>query len=85
MLSTLDANCGYWKLEVEEIDRDNTAFTSHHRLYRFVQMRFGLNNAPGLFQRDTEVILSLVIRQLHWCTSTVSCYSCAHRTTKLIG
>lgn len=33
VFSTLDANSGYWQVEIEESDRDKTAFTSHHGLY----------------------------------------------------
>lgn len=32
MFSTLDANKGFWKVEVADEDRDETAFASHHRL-----------------------------------------------------
>lgn len=29
---TLDANTGCWQIEIDERDRKNTAFTSHHSL-----------------------------------------------------
>lgn len=32
VFSTLDANFGYWQVEIEEADRDNTSFTSQHGL-----------------------------------------------------
>lgn len=41
MFSTLDANSGYWQVVLEETDWDKLAFTSHHGLYRFVQLLFG--------------------------------------------
>jgi Reverse transcriptase (RNA-dependent DNA polymerase) len=37
---------------------DKTAFTSHHGLYRFTRLPFGLRNAPGSFQRTVEIILA---------------------------
>ena len=58
--TALDANCGYWQIEIEENDRNKTAFTSHQGLYRFKRMPFGLRNAPGTFQRAADVILSKV-------------------------
>ena len=58
--TNLDANCGYWQIEIDEADRDKTTFTSHHGLYRFVRMPFGLKNAPGTFQRAADVIQSKV-------------------------
>lgn len=36
VLSTLDANSGYWKIEIHKADRDKTASTSQGRLYRFI-------------------------------------------------
>lgn len=49
IFSTLDANSGYWKIEIDPRDRDKTTFTSHHGLYRFVRMPLGLKNAPETF------------------------------------
>ena len=60
VFTTLDANCGYWQIEIDEDDRDKTAFTSHWGLFRFKRMPFGLKNAPGTFQRAADVILSKV-------------------------
>lgn len=28
--STLDDNSGYWQIEIDDVDEDKTAFTSHH-------------------------------------------------------
>ena len=67
VFSTLDANSGYWQIEVDPNDRDKTAFTSHFGLYRFKRMPFGLKNAPGTFQRAADVILAKV----RWQTALV--------------
>lgn len=53
----LDANSGYWRIEIDECDRSKTAFTSHHGLFSFVRIPFTLNNAPLTFQRVMDVIL----------------------------
>ena len=60
IFTTLDCNSGYWQIEIDEADRDKTTFTSHCGLYRFVQMPFGLQDAPATFQRAVDIILSRV-------------------------
>jgi Reverse transcriptase (RNA-dependent DNA polymerase) len=42
--STLDCNSGYWKIPIEERDRDKTAFVTHCGVHRFKIMPFGLCN-----------------------------------------
>lgn len=58
MISTLDTNFGYWQVEIEENYRDKTTSTSHHGLYRFIRMTFGLKNRPGTFQGVIDDIMS---------------------------
>jgi Reverse transcriptase (RNA-dependent DNA polymerase) len=58
--TTLDANCGYWQIEVSPKDRPKTAFTSHVGLHQFKRLSFGLKTAPATFQRAADVILSSV-------------------------
>lgn len=43
---TSDASSSYWKVEFDGTDRNNTAFTSHHWLYRYVLMPFDFKSAP---------------------------------------
>jgi hypothetical protein len=59
--STLDANSGFWQLEMAEADKDKTNFTSHRGTYRFTLMPFGLCNAPATFRRALDVLLSRVL------------------------
>ena len=55
---TLDAMCGYWQVPIAEGDRDKTTFTSHMGTFRYKRMRFGLRNAPAIFQRALDIVLS---------------------------
>lgn len=47
IFSTMDANGGYRQLEFNQAVREKTHFTSHHGLYQFITMPFGLKNAPA--------------------------------------
>lgn len=46
---------------MDERDREESAFRSHHVLYQFVRMLLGLKNAPTVFQRALNVILFSLI------------------------
>ena len=59
-ITTLDLPRGYWQVPVADEDRHKTAFTSPFGLYQFCVMPFGLNGAPGTFQRlMNEVVQDL--------------------------
>jgi hypothetical protein len=58
--TTLDANCGYWQIDVNEADREKTAFTSHKGLFQFKRIPFGLMTAPATFQGAIDIVLSSV-------------------------
>ncbi|UYV66328.1 hypothetical protein LAZ67_4001341 [Cordylochernes scorpioides] len=55
--SAIDLQSGYWQVEVEEKDKEKTAFTTAHDLYEFNVMFFGLCNAPATFERNMENML----------------------------
>ncbi len=55
IFSTLNYDSGYWQTPIAENDRNKTAFICHSRLYRFIQMPFGLKNAPVSFQSTLEM------------------------------
>ena len=61
--STLDLKSGYWQVPIQEWDKDKTAFrTSSGQLFEFNQVPFGLCNAPAIFSR----LMDRVLTGLHW-------------------
>ena len=58
----LDALKGDHQVEIEEADREKTAFVSYKGLYQFKRLPFGLKNAPAQFQR----LMDKIIGGLRW-------------------
>lgn len=58
MFSTPEARSGYWQIEIDTMNNEKTAFTSHYDLFPFTRMPHGLCNSPVTFQIALHVILS---------------------------
>ena len=57
LFTTLDLQSGYWQIEVEEVDKQKTAFSTGNDLWEFNVLPFGLTGAPATFQRCMNFIL----------------------------
>ncbi|CAK1593440.1 unnamed protein product [Parnassius mnemosyne] len=55
--STIDLASGYHQIEIEEQDRQKTAFSTQNGHYEFLRMPFGLKTAPATFQRTMDSVL----------------------------
>ena len=48
-ITTLDANFGYWQLDVDKPHMHNTALVCHRGVFEYNRMPFGLCTAPCPF------------------------------------
>jgi len=55
--SSCDLCWGYWQTEIDEHDRDKTAFVTRKGQWRFKVPSFGLANAPSQFARIMELVV----------------------------
>ncbi|CAK1589624.1 unnamed protein product [Parnassius mnemosyne] len=55
---TLDLASGYYQIPISEQSQDKTAFVTPDGQYQYTRMHFGLANAPSLFQRTMNKILT---------------------------
>jgi hypothetical protein len=60
--SSLDLASGFWQIEMDQNDKEKTAFCVPNGLYQFKVMPMGLTNAPLTFQRMMDQIL----KHLNW-------------------
>ena len=56
--SSIDLASGFWQIQMHSSSQEKTAFVTPHGLYEFRVMPFGLKNAPGVFQRLMQQVVS---------------------------
>ena len=56
--STIDLASGFWQIKMHPMAQEKTAFVTHQGLYEFCVMLFGLTNAPAVFQRLMQQVVS---------------------------
>ena len=63
--STLDVAAGYWywQIRVQPDSWEKTTFVPHQGLYKFKVMPFGVMNAPAIFQRLMQRVLSQLVTE----------------------
>ena len=61
VFSIMDLKSGFWQLQVAEEDQPKTTFRCHLGLFQCKRRSFGLCNAPAVFQRTIDKILSGLI------------------------
>jgi len=60
LFTTLDLASGYYQIPTALKSQDKTAFVTPNRQYQFKRMPFELANAPSVFQRSMDKILTEV-------------------------
>ena len=55
--STVDLSSAFWSIPISKEDREKTAFISKYGLWQWINIPFGLTNAPATQQRFIEKVL----------------------------
>ena len=59
--SSLDLESSYWQTEIDEKDKEKTAFSTENGHFEFNRLPFGLKNAPSIFSRLMQIALAGLI------------------------
>lgn len=60
IFSTLNAYASYGQIKMDEDAGDKTAFVTHHGLFMYKRVLFGLKNAPATFECAMNAVLASV-------------------------
>ncbi|XP_057299437.1 uncharacterized protein K02A2.6-like [Hydractinia symbiolongicarpus] len=58
VFTKLDLNKGYHQIALDEANRDLTVFATHHGIFRFTRLIYGIAPAAEQYQRELELALS---------------------------
>ncbi|PIK33800.1 Retrovirus-related Pol polyprotein from transposon [Apostichopus japonicus] len=62
IFSVLDLFSGFWQVPMDPDSKHKAAFVTHHGVYQWKKLPFGLMNAPASFQ----LVMAEVLRGLNW-------------------
>ena len=51
VFSVLDATSGFWHIKLDEKSSELLTFNTPFGRYQYLRMLFGINSAPGIFQK----------------------------------
>ena len=54
----VDCKSGYWQVPLNPQDSPKTAFVTHHGLWEYSRVPFGLKNAPPHFMRCIDQLMA---------------------------
>lgn len=60
VFTVLELLWGYWQVPIKDEDKNRTTITSQVSTYRYTRLPFGVRNAPTIFERAPDIILSIV-------------------------